>query len=359
MSYTTGNKFRLTCYGASHAKCIGGVIEGIPAGTRIDFDAVQRFADRRRPGTNAFSTRRKESDIALVTSGIEGGTATGTPISFVIENTDARSPSSVPRVPRPMHADFPAYVRYGDAFDARGGGQFSGRMTALMCFAGGIAKQLLERRGITVGAHALSVGSVYDDAFDRVNVTAEELLALGEKPFPVINPDAEKRMLEAISDASKDGDSVGGIVECAVTGMPVGVGEPIFDSVESRISHLLFSIPAVKGVDFGAGFAASQMRGSEHNDGYTVRDGKIVTLMNNHGGILGGLTTGMPILFRMAVKPTPTVSVAQKSVDMDTMTDTELKSEGRNDPCIVMRAVPCAEAAAAMALYDLLSEYGE
>lgn len=362
MPYSMGKNLILTCYGASHAECIGGIIEGLPEGIRLDFDRIKAFTDRRRPGMNAFSTGRREGDEAVVLSGItESGVTNGTPLRFEISNSDKKSADYGDKltVPRPMHADFPAFMRYGSEFDHRGGGQFSGRMTAVICFAGAIALQILGERGITIGAHALSVGGVFDERIDTMSITADELKAVISKQYPVINSDAEEKMLSRIALAKSEGDSVGGRIECCVLGLPIGLGEPIYDTFEGRLSLNLFSIPAVKGVEFGAGFACADMRGSEHNDPFAVRDGRIVTLKNDHGGILGGLTTGMPVNFCVAVKPTPSISREQHSVNLDEMKNVTLTVGGRHDPCIVFRAVPCVEAVAALTILDFFADIGE
>ena len=278
------------------------------------------------------------------------------PQCIIIPNTDARSADyeRIRSVPRPSHADYPAYVKYGGHNDIRGGGQFSGRLTAPFCAAGGIALQLLEKRGIRVFSHILSVGGIKDEPFDPVSPDTERLGALAGLRLAVLDPAAGERMAAEIKAAHADGDSVGGIVECMVTGLPAGVGEPIYDSLESRIASLVFSIPAVKGVEFGSGFAGSALRGSENNDPYRVLDGRIVTSSNNSGGICGGISTGMPVLFRAAFKPTPSISRPQDSVLLEEMKDETLEITGRHDPCIVPRALPAVEAAAAMAVLDLM-----
>lgn len=361
MSYSFGEIFRVTCFGQSHSKSIGGVIEGIPAGIRLDTDETARFMSRRAPGRNQASTSRSEPDTPVILSGLNGNNVTsGSPLAFEIANTDVRSADYGERlsVPRPMHADYPAFARWGDSFDFRGGGQFSGRMTAVMCFAGGVARQLLSSQGITVGAHAASIFGIHDLPFDPCAESREKLLLPEKNEYPVIDECACRKMLAAIEKARAEGDSVGGTVECAAIGLPVGIGEPLYDSVESRISQLLFSIPAVKGVGFGAGFAAAEMRGSAHNDPFFVENGRIMTLKNDHGGILGGLTTGMPLIFSVSVKPTPSIAKIQDSVDMREMKNTRLEIKGRHDPCIVMRAVPCVISACACALADLMLIHG-
>lgn len=335
---------------------MGAVIDGIPAGTVIDTEALTRFMARRAPGSGPLSTPRRESDLPEIVSGTADGVCCGAPLCIIIKNTDARSADyeRIRSVPRPSHADYPAYVKYGGHNDIRGGGQFSGRLTAPFCAAGGIALQLLEKRGIRVFSHILSVGGIKDEPFDPVSPDTERLGALAGLRLAVLDPAAGERMAAEIKAAHADGDSVGGIVECMVTGLPAGVGEPIYDSLESRIASLVFSIPAVKGVEFGSGFAGSALRGSKNNDPYRVLDGRIVTSSNNSGGICGGISTGMPVLFRAAFKPTPSISRPQDSVLLEEMKDETLEITGRHDPCIVPRALPAVEAAAAMAVLDLM-----
>lgn len=335
---------------------MGAVIDGIPAGTVIDTEALARFMARRAPGSGPLSTPRRESDLPEIVSGTADGVCCGAPLCIIIKNTDARSADyeRIRSVPRPSHADYPAYVKYGGHNDIRGGGQFSGRLTAPFCAAGGIALQLLEKRGIRVFSHILSAGGIKDEPFDPVSPDTERLGALAGLRLAVLDPAAGERMAAEIKAAHADGDSVGGIVECMVTGLPAGVGEPIYDSLESRIASLVFSIPAVKGVEFGSGFAGSALRGSRNNDPYRVLDGRIVTSSNNSGGICGGISTGMPVLFRAAFKPTPSISRPQDSVLLEEMKDETLEITGRHDPCIVPRALPAVEAAAAMAVLDLM-----
>ena len=344
MGASFGERYKVTVFGQSHSQVMGAVIVGIPAGTVIDTEALARFMARR------------ESDLPEIVSGTADGVCCGAPLCIIIKNTDARSADyeRIRSVPRPSHADYPAYVKYGGHNDIRGGGQFSGRLTAPFCAAGGIALQLLEKRGIRVFSHILSVGGIKDEPFDPVSPDTERLGALAGLRLAVLDPAAGERMAAEIKAAHADGDSVGGIVECMVTGLPAGVGEPIYDSLESRIASLVFSIPAVKGVEFGSGFAGSALRGSKNNDPYRVLDGRIVTSSNNSGGICGGISTGMPVLFRAAFKPTPSISRPQDSVLLEEMKDETLEITGRHDPCIVPRALPAVEAAAAMAVLDLM-----
>lgn len=328
MKNSYGDNFRIEIFGASHAPEIGVVIEGVPAGTVIDERKLQEFMDRRAPGRDEFSTPRKEPDRPEFVSGVTDGVADGKPLKAVIRNTNVRSHDYENSVPRPGHADYPASVKFGSGYRFAGGGPFSGRMTAPLCIAGGIALQLLGREGICVSARPVRIG--------------------GETE--------EEKMKAAILAAKAEGDSVGGIIECEVTGLPVGIGDHMFRGMENRISQAVFGIPAVKGLEFGAGFAAADMKGSENNDGYTVSGGKVKALSNNAGGILGGMTDGEPLVFRVAMKPTPSIFKPQRSVDLKTLEEVEFTVRGRHDPCVVLRAVPCVEAAAALAVYDALVE---
>lgn len=356
MSCSFGEKYKITIFGQSHSEAIGVVIDGIPAGIRLDTEKILAFMARRAPGGKAYSTKRNEADYPNIVSGVVDGVTCGAPLCAVIVNSDQHSSdySKLKYMPRPSHADFAAYMKHNGFNDIRGGGNFSGRMTAPMCFAGAVAMQILESKGITVGAHIAKIAGISDDAFDPVNVTAEELNAVKSKQFSVINEPQAQRMLAAIEQARMSLDSVGGIIECAVVGLQPGVGEPIFDGMENTISRAVFGVPAVKGIEFGNGFACAELRGSENNDAF-VTDGETVrTQTNNHGGILGGISSGMPVIFRVAVKPTASVSVEQKTVNLKEMKEENLVIGGRHDPCIVPRAVPCIEAATAIAIINLL-----
>lgn len=348
MSSTYGENIRLSIFGQSHSPAIGMTLEGIPAGSRIDFDRLYRFMERRAPGKNEYSTARREKDMPEFISGLVGDTVCGAPLTAIIRNTDTRSQdySGLRALPRPGHADFTAQMKYGGAQDYAGGGHFSGRLTAPLCLAGGICLQLLDGEGISVIARIASVADVDDEG------KLSESLA--EKSFPTVSDKRGALMRERIAAARAGGDSVGGVVECRVLGLPAGLGDPMFGGMENRIAAIVFGIPAVKGVEFGAGFSAARMRGSVNNDPFCVRDGRIETLTNNCGGILGGITDGMPLTFRVAFKPTPSIARAQRSVNMDTLEEQTLEIRGRHDPCIVPRALPCVEAAAALAVYDAL-----
>lgn len=356
MSCNFGSKIKLTIFGQSHSQAIGCVLDGIPAGVKLDLDRIEAFMARRAPGKNKMSTARKEADKPNIISGIVDGVTCGAPICAVIENSDTRSGDydKLRMLPRPAHSDFAAYMKHNGFNDIRGGGNFSGRMTAPLCFAGAVCIQLLESKGIHIGAHIASIGHVDDERFDAVSVSEDELSAVRTKDLPVINDEKGAEMVALIDSARSEGDSVGGTVECAVIGMPAGVGEPIFDGIENRISSIIFGIPAVKGIEFGSGFEGSKLRGSENNDEFISVNGSVKTRTNNHGGILGGISSGMPIIFRCAFKPTPSIAKEQQTVNLATGESEALVIGGRHDPCIVQRAVPCVEAAAAVAIADYI-----
>ena len=357
MSSEFGHLLKISVFGQSHGRAIGAVVDGLPAGEAIDLDELQAFLDRRKPGKNRLSTARKEADAPTFLSGLENGKTCGAPLCAVIENGDQHSGdyAGLTDTPRPGHADYTAAVKWGGQADMRGGGHFSGRLTAPLCIAGGIAKQILARRGIHVGAHLAEVAGIADDPFP-LHPTAELFEKLAAKDFPVLDDGAGERMQQAILAAREELDSVGGIVECAAIGLPAGLGDPMFDGVENRLAAALFGIPAVKGVEFGAGFAAARSRGSENNDAFSVQNGAVVTDTNHAGGILGGITNGMPILLRTAMKPTPSIARAQKTVRLSQMEEIPLEIRGRHDPCIAHRAVPVVEAVTAAVLLDLLLE---
>ena len=357
MSSEFGNILRVSVFGQSHGKAVGVVVDGLPAGEAIDLEELQRFLDRRRPGTGPLSTARKETDVPEFLSGLEGGKTCGAPLCAVIKNADQHSKDygELADKPRPGHADFTAWAKWGGHADMRGGGHFSGRLTAPLCVAGGIAKQILARRGIFVGAHLASVAGICDRPFP-LHPTAALFEEVAAKPFPVLDEAAGERMRAAILEAKNDLDSVGGVIECAAAGLPAGLGEPMFGGVENRLAAALFGIPAVKGVEFGEGFRAAELRGSENNDPFTVEDGEIRAESNRAGGILGGITTGMPLVLRAAVKPTPSIGRPQKTVRLSAMEASELTIHGRHDPCVAHRAVPVAEAVTAAVLLDMLLE---
>lgn len=330
MSSVIGKNIRLSIFGESHGPTIGVVVDGLPSGENISFDEILLQMDRRAPGKNRFSTTRKESDVPEIVSGFLGSVTTGAPVCALIKNRDVRpfDYDPIKNTPRPGHADFTAIRKYKGFSDISGGGHLSGRLTAPMTFAGSVCKQILEHRGIKVCASIYSIAGEKDD----------------------------ESMWKKIDDARKSGDSVGGIIRCEVEGVPAGVGSPVFDGVENVISHYIFGIPGVKGIEFGAGFEVANMKGSENNDEFFMDGHKVSTLTNNHGGILGGISSGMPITFRVAVKPTPSISLKQKTVDLQKKIDTDIQINGRHDPCIVPRAVVVVEAVTAIAVLDLLMD---
>lgn len=356
MSSEFGEKIKVSIFGESHGEAIGCVIDGLPSGVRLDMDKIYADMSRRAPGKDKFATPRLEKDIPHILSGTLDDVTTGAPLAMIIENTNTRSGDygNLLTVPRPSHSDYPAYVKYNGFNDIRGGGHFSGRLTAPIVFAGAVAKQILEEKGIVIGAHISQVGNAFDKAFDKNNVSSDLLKKLTSNNFSVIDDNAEEKMREEIESERMAQDSVGGIIECAVIGVPVGVGGNMFSTVESKLSSILFGVPAVKGVEFGEGFGFASMRGSQANDPYCVKDGKVAVKTNNNGGVLGGITTGAPIIFRVAIKPTPSISQPQQSVNLQTMEEETLVVKGRHDPCIVPRAVPVIEAAAALGILDLM-----
>ncbi|MCL2698745.1 MAG: chorismate synthase [Defluviitaleaceae bacterium] len=356
MSSVWQSRLSLSIFGQSHGPAIGMTLDGIPAGEPIDTERLQAFLNRRAPGRFPWATPRKELDIPEFLSGIVNGKTCGAPITAVIRNENTR-PADYAKsadVPRPGHADFTAHVKHGGFQDASGGGHFSGRLTAALCIAGGVCLQVLARRGVTVGAHIVSVADVSGKTLDPVNVDELLLTRLTAMDFPVLTSDAAPRMIEAIAAAKAARDSVGGVIECAAVGLPPGLGDPLFGGMENRLAALLFAVPAIKGVEFGAGFEAARMRGSEHNDPFYYDGETVKTRSNHHGGILGGITSGMPLLLRVAVKPTPSVGKEQESISLSGKASEALTITGRHDPCVVPRAVPCIEAAAAVAILDAM-----
>lgn len=357
MASTFGNILKVSVFGQSHGKAIGVVVDGLPAGEAVDLEQLNTFLARRKPGKSPLSTSRQEADAPEFLSGLEEGVTCGSPLCAVIGNSGQRSGDyrELEAKPRPGHADLTAWLKWGGGADMRGGGHFSGRLTAPLCIAGGIALQILARRGISVGAHLSSVGGVKDDPFP-LRPTAELFRSVAAKDFPVLNDERGEEMKREILSAKEAGDSVGGVVECAAVGVPPGLGEPMFGGVENRLAAALFGIPAVKGVEFGAGFEAANLRGSENNDPLVIEEGKIRAETNHAGGILGGITTGEAVLLRTAVKPTPSIGLPQRTVDLAAMEETRLVIKGRHDPCIAHRAVPVVEAVTALVLLDLVLE---
>ena len=353
-----GNSVKISVFGESHGPAIGAVIDGLPAGEKIDMDELYLQMARRAPGKDKAATPRLEKDIPEILSGILDNTTTGAPLCAVIRNTNTRSGDygNILSQPRPAHADYTGKIRYSGFNDIRGGGHFSGRLTAPIVFAGAVCRQILSRRGIEIAAHIASVGNISDSRFDGTEIPAELMQRLSHQVFGLIDQSREADMRALIEECRLRGDSIGGTIECAVTGVPAGAGSPMFGGVENVISSVIFGIPAVKGIEFGSGFEGSKLRGSENNDEFYYDGDTVKTRTNNHGGILGGISSGMPIIFRAAIKPTPSVSLTQKTVDLETHTDSELTIKGRHDPCIAVRAVPVIESAAALALINLLSE---
>lgn len=341
-------------FGESHGPAIGVVMEGLPPGFALDLEEISRQMGRRRAKGDGLSTSRIEEDLPEIVSGLYRGKTTGTPLCAVIQNRNTRSEdyAAAGQLARPSHGDYAGFVRYKGANDPRGGGHFSGRLTAPLVFAGSVARQLLREKGIEIGAHVLQVGAACDAPFDPVRIPEKLLRALQEEAFPVLDPRAGEAMKEEIRAARMDCDSVGGIIECAACGLPAGVGEPGQDCLESLISRQIFAVPAVKGISFGLGFGFAGKRGSEANDPMRMENGKVVCTQNNNGGITGGISNGMPILFRAAIKPTPSIAKPQQTVDLGRMQDGELAIKGRHDPCILSRAAVVIESAAALALWE-------
>ena len=356
MASSIGSHYRCSVFGESHGEMIGVEIDGMPPGEAIDEAELARFMARRAPGSSKLTTQRKEADAVHLATGVMNGVTTGFPLLAYILNTNQRSKdySNLLDHPRPSHADYTAYVHYKGFADMRGGGHFSGRLTAPLCIAGGIAKQILRRRGIYIGAQLLQVADVRGSAFDPVSVDAATLEGMAEYAFPAL-AEAEA-MQEAIACAARDGDSVGAIVQGAAIGVPVGLGGPMFDGVENRLAQALFGIPGCKGIDFGAGFDSVSMRGSAHNDPFAMKDGRVTPVTNHAGGILGGITSGAPITVRLAMKPTASIAKEQQTVSLSRQTNDPLVITGRHDPCIAIRAVPVVEAVMAIVLLDLLLE---
>ena len=353
MSSTYGENLKLSIFGQSHSPAIGMTLDGIPAGLPVDLDALQSFLNRRAPGQNDWSTPRREEDRPEFLAGILEGFTCGAPIAAVIHNHNTRSGdyANLKDCPRPGHADYTAQIKYGGFQDAAGGGHFSGRLTAPLCIAGGLCKQWLGEADIHIGARIVSIDGEVDTF--AVDPLAPQLDMI-QQDFPVFSVDAGVRMRKKIAEARADGDSVGGVIECYITNLPAGLGEPMFGGVESRISQIVYGIPAVKSIAFGVGHSAAFLLGSQCNDAFVINDGTVYTLSNNAGGILGGITNGMPVIFQTVIKPTPSISRAQKSISLSKMETQELIIKGRHDPCIVPRAVPVVEAAAAIAIYDMI-----
>jgi chorismate synthase len=350
VSNVWGKSIRVSIFGESHGKGIGIILDGLPPGKDIDIDEINFYMDKRSPGKDELSTSRRERDEVEILSGLFNGKTTGAPLCGVIRNSDVRSSDYNPDLPRPGTADLTAYIKYHGYNDYRGGGHFSGRLTAPLTFAGSIARQILKRDRISIGAHILKISDVSDERFSEIN--HELLEELSKSSFPLINKKVQEDMKASILRAKEDSDSVGGVIECAAIGIPSGLGSPFFDSMESSISSMMFSIPAVKGIEFGAGFDIASMKGSEANDEIYLKDGSFYTKTNHGGGINGGITNGMPIVFRLAFRPTPSIKKPQNTVNLKTMTNTEISIQGRHDPCIVKRALVVVESALALCILD-------
>ncbi len=357
MKNTFGTSVAVTLFGESHGAYIGAVLDGLAPGIKVDKEYIRHLLTLRRPD-GKISTPRKEEDHFSIVSGVINGKTTGTPVTILIPNENVKSGdyTAMQTVARPSHADYTADCKYHGFQDARGGGHFSGRITAALVAAGAICKSALEQKGIYIGTHVQKCAGISDREFGDL---LEDIQALNKKTFAVLEDSCTETMVNAILQAAKEGDSVGGVLETAVIGMPVGVGEPWFDSLESQISHMMFSIPAVKGIEFGKGFSISDMRGSEANDAFGIENDKIVTQTNNNGGLNGGITNGMPIIFKTAIKPTPTIFKPQNTVDFREICETVLEPKGRHDPAIVHRARIVQDAATAIVLCDALAmRYG-
>ena len=358
MSSTYGEILKLSIFGQSHGPAIGMTLDGIPAGLSVDFDALQSFLDRRAPGQGSYATARKEADKPEFLSGIVDNYTCGAPIAAIIHNANTRSVDyeNLKACPRPGPADYPAQIKYHGYQDVAGGGHFSGRLTAPLCIAGGLCKQWLEKKNIFIGAHISSVGKIKDEP-EMLSWMNPDLSKI-QADFPVVNAFAGKKMIDEIAKAKADCDSVGGTIECFITGLPAGLGNPMFDGIENKLAQIIYGIPAVKGLEFGSGFNGSQMLGSENNDPYIYEDGLVKTASNNAGGILGGISTGMPIVFQVAIKPTPSIAKPQNTVNLKLAREETIVIHGRHDPCIVPRAVPVIEAAAAIAIFDVCLKDG-
>ena len=356
MSGVWGNKIKVSIFGESHGVGIGINICGLPAGVLLDMEAINKTMARRAPGKSKLATPRNEADQVEILSGVFEGRTTGAPLCGIIRNSDTRSKdySKLKNLMRPGHSDYPAMIKYHGFNDYRGGGSFSGRITAPLVFAGAIAEQILKEKGVHIGGHVKSVSNIEDDSFNPLEITPELMYSLRDTDLSVLNKEQGEKMRAAILEAKEDGDSLGGVVECAISGVPAGIGDPFFDSVESVLSHLIFSVPGVKGVEFGAGFDITKMKGSEANDTYYYDGDQVKTRTNNNGGILGGITDGMPIIFRAAIKPTSSISKEQDTIDVSTKKDDKLVVVGRHDPCIVSRAVVVLEAVSALGILDMM-----
>lgn len=359
MSSIWGNNIKISVFGESHGKAVGVIIDGFPAGYKIDNKYINLMMGKRKPGKNKLSTTRKESDEYEIVSGIYNGYTTGSPITCIIKNNNVVSKDydKIKDLPRPSHSDFPARIKYFNFNDFRGGGHFSGRLTAPIVFAGSMCKAYLEEKyNIYIGSHIKKIHNISDDKLDFCKISKKTYKMLQNKEFPTLSEDKGVDMQQKIVEAKNTKNSIGGIIEVFVLNPFIGIGEPLFDSLESNISHVIFSIPSVKGIEFGIGFDFASMMGSNSNDMYRIQEDKIVTTTNYNGGVLGGLTTGMPVIFSVCIKPTPSIGLEQDTVDLSVMKNCKINITGRHDPCIVQRAVPVLECATAIAIIDLISQ---
>ena len=356
MSGIWGNKIKISIFGESHGEAIGAIIEGLPSGIKLNLEAIRFQMRRRAPGKSDLGTGRTEEDEFEILSGYFNEFTTGTPLAFIIRNNDKRSSEYeyIKDIPRPSHGDYTGRIKYKGYNDYRGGGHFSGRLTASIVFAGSVCRQILEDKGIVITSHIKSIGKIDDDAFDFNYIDKDLISRLNNMELPLLDKEKVNMMKEEILSAKADDDSVGGSIECALLGLPAGIGDPYFESVESKLSHILFSIPGVKGIEFGSGFHITRLKGSQANDELYLDNGEVKTRTNHNGGIAGGITTGMPVIFRVAIKPTSSIGITQNSVDIGKMEEVEFNITGRHDPCIVPRAVPVVEAAASIAILDFM-----
>ena len=354
MSGTWGRNIKFSTFGESNGKAVGITIDGLKPGIELDIDYIRREMARRAPGKSRLSTSRQEEDSFEILSGFFNGKTTGTPLCVMIRNSDQHSKDyeKTKSLMRPSHADYSGHVKYMGFNDYRGGGHFSGRLTAPLVFAGAVCRQVLEAKGILIGSHIRSIGCIEDMGFSLTDIEPYTLYSLRDKTFPVLDEEAGEAMQHVIIDAKAEQDSVGGVIEAAAINLPAGLGDPFFDSLESTLAHILFSVPGVKGLEFGSGFDIARMKGSKANDEYYVEEGKVKAYSNNNGGIIGGITNGMPLVFRVAMKPTPSIGRAQRTINVEKMENENIEIAGRHDPCIVTRAVPVIEAVTAMAILD-------
>lgn len=354
MSSEIGKKIKVSIFGESHGSAVGAVIDNLPAGERINYEELQGFLKRRQGGNNKYSTPRKEADIPEFVSGIKDGHTTGAPLCLMIKNENTKSSDYKVDIPRPGHADFSAYMKYKGFCELQGGGHFSGRLTAPICAVGGILMQILKRRGIDIVAHLSSVGDVFDDKINNLALDIKQLNKIKSGAFPAFSDESAETMQELILSVRQEGNSIGGCVECGIYGLSAGIGNPMFDGIENAIASAVFGIGGVKGIEFGIGFEAAKLKGSDNNDAFYMDGAVVKTKTNHHGGILGGISTGMPVTFNVAFKPTPSISLEQQSVSFSKKEDVILSVKGRHDPCIAVRAVPCIEAISAIAISDYI-----